>query len=162
MKLADKIKFECFCAFIHSRLTNAGTYDEGVEVFNEEVIIKKIDSIGRNIISEIQKVGTIKSINNKIEKSQSGLIANMYHKNYTKLLDVLDKNIKKNEECVMPLIGLGMLMAYFEKDKNENLLPNISLKELNEVYSFFDSYLLDTKLKIKMMKTATTITEKYL
>lgn len=162
MRLSEKIKFECFCAFIHSRLTSAGTYAEGSEIFNEKDIVNKLDSIGSNVIKQIESISTIKLINHKIQNAQSGLIANMYHKNYSKLLDVMDKHIKKEDECIMPLIGIGMLMAYFENEKNENRIKNITLKELMELYNCFDKYMEQKELKIKMMKTATQITEEYL
>src|SRR5574344_1322412 len=97
MILSLKIKEECLLGFIHSRITGlAGRVEGGVSILSKD------------------------NINNKIETAPI-IIANMYHNNYTKLLDCLEKEVKEGDSYIESLIGLGLLMCHLERDvRNED------------------------------------------
>ena len=164
MRLADKIRFECFCAFVHSRLTSVGTVEDfGVPILSNDDS-EVVESKGEKLIKELSSVATIDSVNKKIESGQSVMIANMYHDNYMKLFKLMDKKIKPNDEFLSALLGISMMMSYYENDKHEKLLQDkISVDELNSIFSAYEKTTkADKVLVFKMMDIGSYITENYI
>ncbi|WP_373073865.1 hypothetical protein [Sulfurimonas sp.] len=164
MRLADKIRFECFCAFVHSRLTSVGTAEDfGVPILNDDDS-QVVEGKGERLIKELSSVATMTTINKKIESGQSVMIANMYHNNYSRLLNLMDKKIKKDDEFLSALLGISMMMSYYENDKHEKLLQDkISVDELNSIFSAYEkTSKADKVLVFKMMNIGSYITENYI
>ncbi len=164
MRLSDKIKFECFCAFVHSRLTSVGTVkDFGVPILPKDES-KFVVNKGDKLIQELSNVATMSTINKKIGSGQSGMIANMYHNHYSRLLNFMDKKIKKDDEFLSALLGISMMMSYYENDKHEKLLQDkISVDELNEIFSAYERTSKSDKILVfKMMDIGSYITENYI
>lgn len=162
MKLSEKIKLECFCAFIHSRMMGMDIEkDDGGEIIKDEKTLDDLHKKKDQFASELAKIATLQSINQKIETSRSGLIAKMYSSNYTKLLKLIEKNIAIGQKYIPAFLGGCMLVTYFEKDKNEEKI-NIKLDDLILVINHFETKSEENKKTVlNMMKAAHIITEKY-
>ena len=119
MILSLKIKEECLLGFIHSRITGlAGRVEAGISIISKENINKL--SVFETELRSVLDKNTLENINKKIETAPI-IIANMYHDNYTKLLDCLEKEVKEGDSYIESLIGLGLLMCHLERDaRNED------------------------------------------
>ena len=95
MILSLKIKEECLLGFIHSRITGlAGRVETGISIMSKENINKL--SVFETELRSVLDKNTLENINKKIETAPI-IIANMYHDNYTKLLDCLEKEVKEGD-----------------------------------------------------------------
>ncbi|RXJ86922.1 hypothetical protein [Arcobacter sp. CECT 8985] len=164
MKLSEKIKLECFCAFVHSRMIGLDIEkddDVSTDIIKDKKIVEDLYKKKDQFVSELAKIATLQSINQKIENSRSGMIAKMYSSNYTKLLNLIEKNIAAGQEYIPAFLGGCMLVTYFENDKNEEKI-NIKLDDLILVINHFETKSEDNKKTVlNMMKAAHIITEKY-
>lgn len=163
MKLSQKIKLESFCAFIHSRFIGIGQYDEKTDISiltnNNDLVF--LNKKGNPIIEYLSTIGTLESINKKISNNKSALISNMYHDNYSKLLKLLEDKVKDGDEIIMSVVGTGMLICYMEDDKYEKNI-NIDLKELIDIYNFYESKSNEhLKMVREMMKISAYVVENY-
>lgn len=130
------IKVECLVAFIHSRISGlAGKDQNGIEVFSNKSNQKKAVYVGDEIQSTLDLLCTVEIINEKISKSLP-FVSSMYHYHYTKLLNLLDKEIPKDGELIEGLIGLHLLVMCIENkmvgDEEGGLLEYF--KETIEMY----------------------------
>jgi len=164
MKLSERIKLECFCAFIHSRMIGLDIEENdnsGEVIIKDEQIQDELYEQKDHFVAALEKIATLETINRKISDTRSVTIANMYHKNYTTLLKLIEENVAAGQEYVPAFLGSCMLVSYFEKDKNEEKI-NIKLNDLILVITHFETKSDENKKTVlKMMKAAHEITEKY-
>lgn len=162
MNVAKRIKHECFCAFIHSRLTNAGNKeDEGVVILSESDNVK-VDSYGDYLIEYFGKIATVDTINHKIKSVMSQKHSTTYFKNYSKLLKLLEQKIKKDEEIISPVVALAMILDYIEDDGNYNR-HDLNRDKINEMYDVFLTKIgkEHKPLLLYMLETGSYVFEKY-
>lgn len=161
--LSRKIKLESFCAFIHSRFVGIGQFDEetDIAIFKSSDEVSFLNEKGNPIIKYLATIGTLETINKKINNSNSALLSNMYHDNYSKLLKLLEDKVKDGDEVIMSVIGIGMLISYMENDKYEKTI-DIDLQDLIDIYNFYESKS-DNHLKMvrEMMKISAYVVDNY-
>lgn len=160
MRLSDTIKYQCFIAFVHSRLIGLGSEDEeGHPVHSDPVKTKTLDDYNKELAATVGEICTIKKVNSKIDNRQSVIIANQYHDRYVELLKELDRNIPKDAEIIQSLLGVVLLDTYI---KNVKEIPTIDSKKLAEVITTFkNESTVNRGLVGKMIRVAVVITAKY-
>lgn len=163
MKLSDKIKFECFVAFIHSRFVGIGVFDEEQteSILDNDNDMSFLNEKGNPIIKYLAEIGTLEKINKKILDNKSALIANMYHNNYSKLLKLLENKVKDGDDVIMSVIGVGMLVAYMENGNYEKNI-DIQMQDLIDIYNFYEQKSTKhLKMVRDMMKIAAYVVDNY-
>ena len=156
--IANRIKFECFSAFIHSRLTSVGTDDSAIVLSNIEMT--KAVSITNELALYFGKIATIEQVNNQIKNNKSVLISNQYYDNYTQLLNILDTHLKEGDEMIGDLIAVSMIMSFIDIEKHSKKIK-IDSEKLNEVFDIFEKSITNKKLILKMMRIGTEVTESF-
>lgn len=121
--MIKKIKKECFEAFVHSRLSGLGVdaLNDGQKMFKTN---KQDNQMVQSINIAKKPLLDIDYINNKIETHESVIIANQYHRWYTKLCDLMhlkietkilskifgkEVQIKEGEHIINEVIGFRLL-----------------------------------------------------
>lgn len=160
MRLSEKIKFETYIAFIHSRLIGLGGDKNGPSeaVVEDKELVKKINSKCKYLAGQLSEISTIEKINYKIENSQSDLISKMYYDNYSILHDLLESRIKRGGEIIEGVLGLSMLMSLLENKK----IIDIKLEELQEVMDIFKNHSEGNRALVsKMIRLSFYISSEY-
>ncbi len=161
MKLSDKIKFEVFIAFIHSRITGKASDPDGMneKTIKSEHITTEIEEAFNLLKNKLNKISNVDIVNHKIAHSPSKLISDMYYNNYMKLFKRMDDLIKKDDEIIESIIGLNMLYWYLE---NKNLIEDIDKGELNSILELFKNHSEENRgLVSKMIRVSYAINGEY-
>lgn len=165
--LLKKVQIECLVAFAHSRISGvAGKGQDGVEVFENRFVLKKVVNTSRSIEDAIKDLATLEYINKKIADNKNIALSNMYHHHYTKALDIMDSLISKDETFIEGLIGLHILILATEKGYLINEDGSSNLEVYKEIASYYENenYTTDEAVNnnIKKMKViAEKIFNKY-
>jgi hypothetical protein len=162
MTLSEKIKFECFIAFIHSRLIGLGVDKETnyTPVLTEENEIDNIAKLGNVIINQLGQISTLARINEIIANQKSGIIGKMYQSNYEKLLKPAEDKVKKGDDVINSTIGIEMLNHYISYVKKYD--TTITIEQVKEILDIYKTKCEDyRRVVFKMTNVANYITHNY-
>lgn len=155
MTLSKRIKYECFCAFIHTRLSESANANNGTVIINNEYL-EILKSYETYLIQYFGNIKTFNNINNIIKSNKSVLLCNMYTLNYKYLLELYDKYLTKDEYIISSCIALAMIVDYLEYND-----INIDIDILYNSYDIYEKQHANKDLIVKMFKIGTKINTKY-
>ena len=119
-----RVQVDCLIAFAHSRIAGiAGKEQQGVNIFQNEDVIKVTNEIGHELEDLLKDLATVELINQKISNKNNIGLANMYYHHYTKLLDLLDSAIPKDG----PSAGITMTTALVSAFTNRKVRKHLAM-----------------------------------
>ena len=119
-----RVQVDCLIAFAHSRIAGiAGKEQQGVNIFQNEDVIKVTNEIGHELEDLLKDLATVELINQKISNKNNIGLANMYYHHYIMLLDLLDSAIPKDG----PSAGITMTTALVSAFTNRKVRKHLAM-----------------------------------
>ena len=153
-----RVQVDCLIAFAHSRIAGiAGKEQQGVNIFQNEDVIKVTNEIGHELEDLLKDLATVELINQKISNKNNIGLANMYYHHYTKLLDLLDSAIPKDGQMIEGLIGLHILALSAQK----GIINSDNLESYNYTIGLYENpnFTEDSKA-LEVVKNMGVVSEK--